>query len=326
MKAPFFVEMLNRNRDVLRRQAVDVLPISIGRGYDNDIILDDPHTSAHHAVVERTADGGLMVRDLGSRNEISHNGLRRKDLPIDGRTIFRLGHTNLRVRCADFSVDDEMADGTFHDWEGRPPAMTGVALIVCLTLADTWSGDFEKFEPIRYLIAVVTALGFGMVWCGFWSFANRLFGGNARLGRHLFILGCGTAAMQIWGLASGTVAYALSWEPFTRYGNHVLIAIISAMVFYHLLQIKPDRARLLTVSSIAMALIGSGLMLMIQYKNNGRLTDELFMYERYPPAMRLSANKPVAALLRDAVKLKSKVDRERTKSVSGNEADGDDLE
>ncbi len=326
MSATYFVETLNRNKEVRRRQAVDQLPIRIGRGYDNDVILDDPHAAAHHAAVEEGADGGLLVRDLGSRNEIFHGGTRRKKLAIDGQTIFRLGQTSLRVRCADFAVDDEVADGAFYAWEGWAPAMTGAALIVCLTVLNTWVGDTKKFELIRYLIAAVTALGLGMVWCGFWSFANRLFGGSARLGRHLFILGCGFTAMQCWGLVSGAVAYALSWELFTRYGSHVVIAILSAMVFYHLLHIKPDRARLLTVSAVAMALLGSGMMLMTNYNSNGRLRDQLFMHEHYPPAMRLSADKPLGHLLRDAATLKANVDEERTKSVDGDESGGNDSE
>ena len=321
MSAPYFVEMLNRNREVRRRHPVGLLPIRIGRGYDNDVILDDPHTSAHHAVVESSADGGLLVRDLGSRNGIFQAGVRHRELPIDGHTVFRLGHTSLRVRCADHVVDEELADGTLYDWEGWPPALAGLALIVCLTLAGTWTGDTEKFELVRYLIAVLSAVGLGMVWCGFWAFANRLFGGNARLGRHLFILGCGFTALQLWGLFSGILAYAFSLELFTRYGNHVAIAILTVMVFYHLRHIKPDHAPVLTVSSIAMALLGSGLLLTVNYNGNGRLGDELFMHERYPPCLRLSADKPVSHLLRDALQLKAKVDAERTKSVSGDEAD-----
>ena len=130
MRAPFFVEVLSRNKEVRYRHQVDSLPISIGRGYDNDFILDDPHTSAHHAIIDKTADGGLMIRDLGSRNGIIHKGQRQTELAIDGNTIFRLGHTNLRVRSADFPVADEIADTTFHNWEGWPPALAGLALIV----------------------------------------------------------------------------------------------------------------------------------------------------------------------------------------------------
>jgi hypothetical protein len=323
MKAPFFVEVLHGNKEVRHRHRVDVLPIRLGRGYDNDIILDDPHISAHHAIVDREADAGLTVQDLDSQSGIIHKNTRRKELSIDGNTIFRLGHTSIRVRTCDFPVDNEIAGSAFYGFEGWPPAAVGITLIICLVLADSWLGDVEKFEAIRYPIAVVVALLIAMVWCGFWSFANRLFGGSARLGRHLFILGCGFAAMEAWSYASTSIAYALSWEVATRYGSNVVMAIFAVMVFYHLLHIKPSRGRLFAVLSGAMALFGSGLLLMVNYNNNGRLTDELFMHERFPPALRLSADKPVSQLIVSATALKTKVDEERGKSVSGDEADSD---
>src|SRR5436305_1889310 len=41
--------------------------LSIGRGSDNDIYLDDPMVSRNHAEVVRQPDGSYQVRDLGSR-------------------------------------------------------------------------------------------------------------------------------------------------------------------------------------------------------------------------------------------------------------------
>lgn len=324
MKAPFFVELLHRNKEVRHRYRLDTLPIRIGRGYDNDIILDDPHISAHHLIIDQADDGGLIARDLGSKNGIMHKRRRHREMAIDGNATFRLGQTNLRVRASDFPVEDEIADNTFYNWEGWLPATTGLALIICLTVENMWVGDTEKFELIRYITAVVSALCLGLIWCGFWSFANRLFGGSTRLGRHLFIMGCGLAAMEFWGFFSGTIAYALSLELFTRYSSHIVVAILAAMIFYHLLQIKPYRSRLFVMVSITVALLGSGLMLMINYNKNGQFADELFMSERLPPAFRLSDDKPINQFIRDAAKLKNRVDKERSKVVNGDEADSRD--
>jgi hypothetical protein len=324
MRAPFFVEVLSRHKEVRSRHRVEMLPIRIGRSYDNGIILDDPHTSAHHAVIEQGADGGLTVRDLGSRNGIVHKGRRHPELPINGDTIFRIGHTSLRVRCADWPVTEEIADTTFHDWEGWPPALTGLVLITGVAVADIWLGDADKFEATRYLIVIAVTWSLAMLWCGTWSFANRLFEGNSRLGRHLFILGCGFAAIALWSAVSGALAYALSMEVFTRYGSHVVIAILAGMVFFHLLHIKPYRVRLFAATSIILALLGSGLMLMINYRSNGLLADELFMHDRLPPAMRLSRDKPISQFINEAARLKERVDGERTKPVNADEEESEE--
>ena len=86
MNGPFFLETLARNGDVLHRHRVDKLPITIGRGYSNDFILDDAHTAATHAVVEMAEDGALVMRDLGSQNGIVAHGKRQATVPINGTT------------------------------------------------------------------------------------------------------------------------------------------------------------------------------------------------------------------------------------------------
>ncbi|NVN92781.1 MAG: FHA domain-containing protein [Desulfuromonadales bacterium] len=324
MNAPFFCEILSGNRDVRHRQRVDSLPIRIGRAYDNEVILDDPHISAHHAVVERGDDGGMVIRNADSRNGILHKRRRHTELPIDGSTVFKLGHVSLRVRCSDFQVADEIRDTTLHNWEGWPPALAGLSLIVCVAGLGSWFDTTEKFEAAPFLMAIVAAVCLGMVWCGMWAFTNRLFGGNVRLGRHLFILGCGYTALEIWNLLSSAVAYGLSWEQFTRYGSHGAIALFAVMVFFHLRNIKPGHKRSFMVASIMVALLCSGVKLMVNYRFNGILADELVMYERFPPLLRLSPDKPVTRLINDGAKLKAVVDRERDKTVAGDESDSDD--
>ena len=67
MKGPWFIETLARNGDVLHRHRVDSLPIRIGRGYDNDYILDDAYAAPYHAQVEAGEDGTLLLRERDCR-------------------------------------------------------------------------------------------------------------------------------------------------------------------------------------------------------------------------------------------------------------------
>ncbi|MFZ6649601.1 FHA domain-containing protein [Undibacterium sp. TJN25] len=323
MNSPFFVEVLASKDEVRHRHQVSALPIRIGRAYDNDFILDDPHTAAHHAIVEQGEDGSLHMRDLGSHNGIVHQGKRLPLISINGNTVVRLGHTNLRVRAADFQVADELADTTIHGWEGWPPALSGLAIIALLAALSTWLGDVSKFEAIRYLMAITYVLSGALVWSAVWAFANRLFGGHARFGRHLFITGCGMAAMEVWSLFSGTAAYALSLEELSRYGSHVMIAITAAMVYFHLGTINPRHPRRVAVTAIILGLLGSGLMLMMNFQRYGQAGDELYMSQILPPAIRLSADKPVDQFINEAKSLKDKVDADRTKTVSHDDQDAD---
>src|SRR3954454_16312298 len=106
----WFIETLARNGDVLQRRRVEALPIRLGRGYDNDFILDDDYAAASHARIEMDAEGRLLLRDLGSKNGLNHRGRRVPEVVLLGDTVVRIGHTSLRVRAAGFPVAPELPD------------------------------------------------------------------------------------------------------------------------------------------------------------------------------------------------------------------------
>ncbi|APA67673.1 FHA domain-containing protein [Janthinobacterium sp. 1_2014MBL_MicDiv] len=324
MMPPYYLEILAENGEVQQRQRMAALPIRIGRGYDNDFILDDAHTAARHAVIEDDGAGGLLLRDLGSQNGVIHRGQRQVQVAMTGDSIVRLGHTRLRVRASDHPVAPELGDTTMHNWEGLRPAMAGLAMIGASAAFSNWLGDAEAFDPITYLMIIAYALAGGLVWASVWAVANRLFGHVARFGRHLFIIGCGLLAMEVWELASNMAAYAFSLEALTRYGRHMFIVIVCAMIYYHLCTIKPQHPRRFALVAVVLAIIGSTLILLSNLQISGRLADEPYMSAIYPPALRLSPNHTMDAFFRDAASLQRAVDAERGKSAKGDDEDDSD--
>lgn len=318
MTAPYFVEILSRGGDVLQRHRFEHLPIHLGRGYHNEFILDDAHTAERHAVIDADVDGQLQLRDLGSQNGVVHLGRRipaQGSVPLSGGTVVRLGHTRLRVRDANFPVAPEVTDTTMHAWEGGAPALAGLALIALFTGVEQALSDVESFQAIRYLLVIATGLGAALVWSGVWALANRLFGGHARMGRHLFILGSGLIAIGAWKTVSTVLAYAWSAEVFTRYGNLVTLGIACGMVFFHLRTILPRHPRrLATIAGLLMTL-GTGLITMSNIQNKGRSSDELYMSVLLPPALRQSEDHSVDDFMQQAGKLKPLADSARSKNV-----------
>ena len=77
---------------------VDSIPVSVGRGGQNDVPLDgDDFTSARHARFEARSDG-VWVEDLGSTNGTFVNGARVTTPRRLGKgDIVRVGQTDLRV-------------------------------------------------------------------------------------------------------------------------------------------------------------------------------------------------------------------------------------
>ena len=330
MRAPYFIEILSANGDLLQRQQFASLPIRLGRGYDNDLILDDAHAGAEHAVLDAYDDGHLMLRDLGSRNGTVHAGKRHSSVIMSGDTVVRLGQTTLRVRGADHPVAPEVSDTTRYDWEGAKPALAGLGLVAVTALLSNWLGDIQRFDAVRYLLVIAYGLAAGLVWGAVWALANRLFSGGMRLGRHLFILGAGLATMELWTIASRVVAYAWSLEALTRYGSHVLVAIVCTMIFFHLSTIKPQHPRRFATTGLVLFLLGSGFILITNLQAKGSPADELYMSVLLPPAVRQSPDHTVDQFLANAARLKAAVDAERGKalkdgaSVTSDDADSDD--
>ena len=323
MKPPYYIEILAENGEVQQRQRIDALPIRIGRGYDNDFILDDAHTAARHAIVEDDGAGGLLLRDLGSQNGVIHRGQRQLQVALNGNSVVRLGHTRLRVRASDHPVAPELSDTTRHDWEGLRPAVAGLSMIGASAAFSNWLSDADAFEPISYLMIIAYALAGGLVWASIWAVANRLFGHVARFGRHLFIIGCGLLAMEMWELGSNVAAYALSLELLTRYGRHMFVVIVCAMIYYHLCTIKPQHPRRFGLVAVVLAILGSTLILLSNLQISGRLADEAYMSVIYPPALRLSPDQTTDAFFGDAARLQRAVDAERGKATRGADEDED---
>ena len=58
-----------------RAEPVGAAGAVLGRSRDNDVVIDDPNVSRHHAEV-RPSGGSWIVNDLGSTNGIKVNGRR----------------------------------------------------------------------------------------------------------------------------------------------------------------------------------------------------------------------------------------------------------
>jgi HD-GYP domain-containing protein (c-di-GMP phosphodiesterase class II) len=101
-------------------------PISIGRGPDNALHLDDLQVSRRHAVIERTPRG-VLLRDLGSGNGTYVGKRRVVENRLSDGDVIRIGQQQIRFETDEVveasvldkpAADDEMDSGVrFHQDE-----------------------------------------------------------------------------------------------------------------------------------------------------------------------------------------------------------------
>jgi transcriptional regulator with PAS, ATPase and Fis domain len=98
-------------------------PVRIGTAADNDLILTDDTVSRKHCEISPT-QGGIQVRDTGSRNGVFLAGARINDAVLSGAATLRLGETMISIQPLTETIDREQATtDRFGDIIGRSPRM-----------------------------------------------------------------------------------------------------------------------------------------------------------------------------------------------------------
>jgi adenylate cyclase len=104
-----------------QHQLSDRAPSTIGRAPDNQVVLDDPRASRHHAHIKATDDGSFMIIDgvyvngeiKRSANKVYVNGDQKFEHPLKDGDRITIGASTLKFeqpreeRTADLSYDDK---------------------------------------------------------------------------------------------------------------------------------------------------------------------------------------------------------------------------
>jgi pSer/pThr/pTyr-binding forkhead associated (FHA) protein len=153
--------------------------VHIGRGYDNDVIVDDPYVAARHLRIVRDENGALVAEDLGSANGLVADQDRRRveRAVLDGRRSIEIGRTRLRVREVDHAVEPErISRPRVRIW----PLVLGLAgALFGAEFLTMWLGQTTEQKPGDYLSSLLMLGLFVVVWTTAWAVMSRIFSGRA---------------------------------------------------------------------------------------------------------------------------------------------------
>ncbi|MCW1886490.1 FHA domain-containing protein [Luteolibacter flavescens] len=94
------------------RFLLDRMKVNMGRGSENDIVIDDGSVSVRHAVMERI-DGGYQLRDVGSTNGIKLEGIQKEIIPLRHGLSVKIGDV-----AFDFTLTEEEREALARE---KPP-------------------------------------------------------------------------------------------------------------------------------------------------------------------------------------------------------------
>ena len=107
------IEILDRFGKVKERHHISEFPCKIGRGYNNQIIIDDPYISPSHLSINTLSDS-LIVTDTNSENGVFslHPFKKQQSITIDDDSRIRIGHTDIRFRFTNHPVKEALQERT----------------------------------------------------------------------------------------------------------------------------------------------------------------------------------------------------------------------
>ena len=311
-----WIEILSRHRDVAARFGIAGPEVRIGRGYDNDVVVDDPHVAAYHLRIVRDEAGQLVAEDMGSVNGMFLDGGRSRlaRIIVDGDKPIRIGQTHLRVRGVDYAVERERPA---RPERGMLPVLSAAALggmTLGIYLLKVWLSQTSEPRVSSYLMPSLLLIATVLAWAGLWALLSRVFSGQSRFLRNLMIVLVGAFAITLYNELAQIFAFAWTWPVGVTYQYVSIWSIIAVMCFFHLREV--GRARLwlkgaIVTMVLAILIAVQALQQSEAFFDSGRQnTTRLLM----PPSFRVVPFRDENAFFAEIADLKAKLDRDRNQA------------
>lgn len=246
--------------------------IRIGRGYNNDVILRDPHVCAEHAVIE-WVEGSWRVKNLSS---------------INGSTILRAGgkqavsvSTTVGIHSGDaITVGQhqlflfaphhvvpkaELLDPSTPRLEKYSKPIVAVPILAFITVIFFISGYLAESNIPKYdrlILSAVELLGIPLVWASVWSLVGLIIVHKPRFLAHACFAGLFTLAAYLFSILSDWIVFATNSGIVAEISEALWLGLIATSLIYFSQKIgtrlsKP--ARLMSASAFAWGFVALAL-------------------------------------------------------------------
>jgi len=162
------IEEISRGHKMIHRHKLTKESVTIGRGYDNDIILSDPHICPNHMHID-FAQGSWKVNDQNSINgSFLENPKSKKQNAdqhlINDGDIISVGKSHLRILFIDHPVTATVHFSTFESFINlmRHPAALFINMALFIVIAGSLGFLSSPIES-NYSQFFVNAIGMALV-------------------------------------------------------------------------------------------------------------------------------------------------------------------
>ena len=237
--ARLIIEEINRLGHCTERHRFDHLPVRIGRGYDNELILSDPHVSPEHVIIHETEDDetGWRIEDCNSENgtQIKHHSTNTTpgrassgDDIVIGRCRLRLFSPSHPVGSTHSMPNSESAEKLI----AQPFAVFGIFTLTFVALLINKQLQIPTMLPVEKLIAsVLPVLIAVFFWASAWSFAGRLIKHKTSFLIHLSITSLFTLCLIGINILGEYIAFNSSTSTFAQIVEFIVMGLSLYILF-----------------------------------------------------------------------------------------------
>jgi|GEM_PF-6898052 len=264
LAAGWLLELVDADGRVLERRSIaNGESIEIGRGYQVDLIHDDPHLCPRHARVEAGAAGWRVENLSGVNGVVDGSGERVETSAGRVSATFRLGPLGLRIHPRDTELPEALpyrfthGSGSGWPWPSSAMAFAGVLGILA------WESWINSVYYTKWEEAVIAIVGFATLiamWAGLWSLASRILRKRSYFLDHILIVS--TAMMVGWAWET-LVAWLVFWSG--AGGDTAILdllvggAILAAMFHFHRTRVSL-RPRKWVAACVGFTIVAVGLV------------------------------------------------------------------
>jgi hypothetical protein len=321
------LQATDRNGATAGRLEIRHWPVSVGRGLDADLLLDDSHVAAEHLRIDRSPEGEIRVEVLETANGVSlgakHYG-RGQSFVWPATQALNLGRLKLGLRLAEEPVVAEEPLPRFP-WRGVAWTTVGLLAMLAVVLGQSW---LTLTEPSQFSRQLPGSLGMTavaiVVWAGLWALVTKLFTHRPQFWRHVRIACFSSVAIQLALLLASILAFSFSLETLARFGSLLLLLGVAASVYLHLGVIAPQRRRSLALLVAGLAVLAIVVMGGSNWLQNKRLSNKLYMSAIFPPSWRLAPAVPARQFIDEAGALRERLEARLKDKEAEDAAGGDD--
>lgn len=278
--AELIVQELNQRRKAIRTHKFDRLPVTIGRAYDNDVILSDSYVCPQHARIDQAET------DWAIHNQASKNGVfiqnRRADVtdtaPLHSGDVIVLGKTLLRIVSPQHQVAEtkkmQIPPDRLVQW--RIPLIAWTLTFVCILLlllevhigmGDAGLSD-DLFDATIVILIVMVLLS---IWSAVWAFVGRVLKHQTQFHFHLLLAAASFIVLDLAMYINQFISYNNCHPAIRTYVDTILPIAIFGMLIALSIQAATmvPKHRIYLISAMIVSLFVS-VALFYQFNNQNK--------------------------------------------------------